>query len=66
VAEETYTGDWELVETTGGVRQYRQRVFGGWLVFCQVDENASMTFLPDPNGEWNPPVKQGRKGGGYY
>jgi hypothetical protein len=59
-----WQGDWELVETGGTtLHQFRQRVPGGWLVMCAMNETASMTFLPDAAYVWNPPIKQSRKKG---
>ncbi len=31
---------------------YRLEVPGGWLVYKHGDKEYTMTFLPDPNGEW--------------
>lgn len=60
--EKTYPGTWEMVDSSGAsIRQFRQRVVGGWLVVCTVDEQSTSLFVPDPNGEWDPPIKQGRK-----
>jgi hypothetical protein len=63
--ESKYTGEWELVETQTGaaIQQFRQRVPGGWLVLCASGGSTTMVHLPDPTGEWNPPLKQSRKKG---
>lgn len=59
-----FTGEWELVEATGSLfQQFRQRVPGGWLVVVAMGDSPSMSYLPDPQGEWNPPIKQSRKKG---
>ena len=59
-----WPGDWELIETGGtSLQQFRQRVPGGWLVMCAWSDSSTMTFLPDPAGEWSPPIKQSRKKG---
>ncbi|RMG19008.1 MAG: hypothetical protein D6731_00640 [Planctomycetota bacterium] len=61
------TAEWELVDGSGAsIRQYRQRVPGGWLVVLQLDEQVSSCFLPDPEHAWRPPLKQGRKKGGFF
>ncbi|MBX3472211.1 MAG: hypothetical protein KF878_35615 [Planctomycetes bacterium] len=63
-SKQAWPGDWELVETGGtSMQQFRQRVPGGWLVLCAMGDTSSMTFLPDPQGEWAPPLKQSRKKG---
>jgi hypothetical protein len=64
MTEKQWPGEWELVETGGGLQQqFRQKVPGGWLVMCMIADSSSMTFLPDPSHEWNPPIKQSRKRG---
>jgi len=56
-----HPGEWELIEDTGsGIRQFRQRVHGGWLVLVAFEEASSATFLPDPDWAWSPPIKQSR------
>lgn len=61
-----HKGEWELVDETGsGVRQFRQRVPGGWLVLVSLDGQTGVTFLPDPDHEWDPPIKRSRKRGFY-
>ena len=32
---------------------YRAKVPGGWLVDCRVVEGGGLTFVPDPNHEWD-------------
>ena len=66
--EHTYTGEWEMVNSTGSdIRQFRQKVPGGWLVMCTSGESSSSSYLPDPGWTWDPPIKQGRKkGAGFY
>jgi hypothetical protein len=33
---------------------YRAKVPGGWLVrIWRADEGVGLTFVPDPNHEWN-------------
>ncbi len=64
---ESFSAEWELVEATGApVRQFRQKVAGGWLVVCAVEDTASAVFLPDPDYSWQPPIKQSRKRQGYF
>lgn len=60
----TWPGDWDLIDSggsTGGVIQTRQKVPGGWLVMCANTGQMTLTFFPDPQHEWNPPLKQSRK-----
>lgn len=65
--EPTHPAEWELVEGTGsGIRQFRQRVFGGWLVLVALEDNATMTYLPDPDWKWAPPIKETRKRSDYF
>ena len=65
--EETYSAEWEMVDSgQAQIRQFRQRVPGGWIVLCNMEESTATTFVPDPDGRWTPPLKQGRKKGGYY
>jgi len=66
--EQTYTAEWEMVNSTGSnIRQFRQKVPGGWLVVCSMDESTASTFIADAGHTWDPPIKQGRKkGGGFY
>ncbi|MCA8921095.1 MAG: hypothetical protein KDD82_04760 [Planctomycetes bacterium] len=62
-----YPGEWEMVEDTGaGIRQFRQRVHGGWLVLVSIEETSSTVFLPDPTHAWNPPIKQTRKRSDFF
>lgn len=62
---EKYTGEWELIDSGTGstIQQFRQRVPGGWLVLCGMNSGTTMTFLPDADGSWDPPLKQSRKKG---
>ena len=51
---------WEQVTTNGGPDLVkRAKVPGGWLIWAQYEEAvvgvymAGLTFVPDPNHEWN-------------
>ena len=62
-----FTGEWDMIDgTMPSIRQFRQAVPGGWLVLCATDEGSSTTYLPDPNGEWQPPLKQSRKKSDFF
>ncbi len=62
-----HPGEWELVDGTGsGIRQFRQRVVGGWLVLVALEESNSLAFVPDPDGAWKPPIKQSIKRDGFF
>ena len=62
-----HPGEWELIEGTGsGIRQFRQRVQGGWLVLIALEESNSTVFLPDPAHAWNPPIKVSRKRSDFF
>ncbi len=62
---EKYTAEWELIDSATGatIQQFRQRVPGGWLVLCAMGAGTAMVHLPDPDGSWDPPLKQSRKKG---
>lgn len=62
-----WPGDWELVDmgstTAAGMLQMRQKVPGGWLVLVVASgtgAGSALTFLPDANHAWAPPLKQTR------
>lgn len=62
MGEQQWPGEWELVEGPGaGIQQMRQKVPGGWLVLVSMGNGVTMSHLPDPAWEWNPPIKQSRK-----
>lgn len=54
------TLEWELIDNIGDGRPQklsRAKVFGGWLINTVPNASvggAGLTFLPDPNHEWNP------------
>jgi hypothetical protein len=61
-ADQTYTAEWDMIESSGAaIRQFRQKVVGGWLVVCSMEDKSTALFLADPDWSWNPPVKVGRK-----
>jgi len=65
--EPQHPGEWELVEGTGsGIRQFRQRIAGGWLVLVALEESNSLAFVPDPAGDWRPPIKESRKRNDFF
>ena len=67
--DKVYSGEWQLVDATGAqmISLFRQKVPGGWLVMCGMNETAASSFVPDADWSWDPPIKQGRKkGGGFY
>lgn len=35
------------------IKFYRSMVPGGWLVFCRGSSEGGMTFIPDPNHQWD-------------
>lgn len=51
---------WERIE--GGFfssrEVYRAKVPGGWLVACHINLGGGVTFVPDPDHEWNVEAKQ--------
>ena len=44
--------NWEKVDTADP-RMYRAKVPGGWLVMIVWGNEASITFYPDPDHEWD-------------
>lgn len=65
--DEIKSGEWQMVDSEGAqISLFRQRVPGGWLVVCSMNETATSSFVPDPDGSWDPPIKQGRKKGGSF
>jgi len=50
--------EWEKVKVKSWLNAMRRaKVPGGWLVWIQEGFAGGLTFLPDPNYEWNPEVK---------
>ncbi len=50
------TGNWEQVLGTRP-KLLRLRVPGGWLVTVSGGASYPVTFYPDPEHTWNPPIK---------
>ena len=49
--EQNYTAEWEMINSSGSnIRQFRQKVPGGWLVVCSMDESATSTFIARATG----------------
>ena len=40
-------------ETLSDARISRAKIFGGWLVRYDITGKFSITFVPDPNHEWD-------------
>lgn len=49
-------GNWELVAGTRP-KLLRLKVPGGWLVTVSGGASYPVTFYPDPEHAWNPPIK---------
>ena len=46
---------WEQIKVERrfyGTTVLRAPVFGGWLVSTQISDGNGLTFIPDPNHEW--------------
>jgi hypothetical protein len=44
---------WEMIEAEPSYRKIeRTKVPGGWLVRMEVGDGGGITFVPDPNHEW--------------
>jgi len=44
---------WERIEAEPSYRKIeRAKVPGGWLIRMEVGESGGITFVPDPNHEW--------------
>ena len=50
------SGAWEHVRGTRP-KVLRLKVPGGWLVTVTGGLSYPVTFYPDPDHQWNPPVK---------
>jgi hypothetical protein len=45
--------EWEMVEAEPSYRKIeRAKVPGGWLIRMEVGNSGGITFVPDPNYEW--------------
>jgi hypothetical protein len=55
--DDQHGGTWERVHGTRP-RVLRLRVPGGWLVTVSGGLSYPVTFYPDPDHKWNPPIKQ--------
>jgi hypothetical protein len=53
---EKHSATWEIVAKSKP-RIYRLNVPGGWLVTVSGGLSFPVTFYPDPEHEWNPPIK---------
>ncbi len=53
---EKHSGTWEIVHKSSP-RLLRLKVPGGWLVTISGGFSPPITFYPDPEHEWNPPIK---------
>jgi hypothetical protein len=63
-AKPEFTGEWEMIDgSMPSIRQFRQRIPGGWLVLCAMEESTAMVIVPDATSDWTPPIKQSRKRG---
>jgi hypothetical protein len=51
------SGTWERVDGTRP-RVNRLKVPGGWLVSVFGGFSYPVTFYPDPDHKWNPPIKR--------
>jgi len=51
------SGTWEHVVGTRP-KTLRLSVPGGWLVTITGGFSYPVTFYPDPDHKWNPPIKQ--------
>ena len=68
-APQTCDATWQLVESSGApVQEFRQPVPGGWLVLVlpKAGGASCLSFLPDPEGAWSPPIKTNRSKRGFY
>jgi hypothetical protein len=54
---ELHSSTWERVDGRGP-RTMRLKVPGGWLVTILGGFSPAATFYPDPEHEWNPPIKK--------
>jgi hypothetical protein len=48
--------NWETLQNgirLEGYDLYRAKVPGGWLIYIDRVEHSGLTFLPDPNHEWD-------------
>ena len=52
-----HSGTWEHVRGTKP-KVLRLKVPGGWLVTIHGGFSYPVTFYPDPDHKWNPPIKQ--------
>ena len=44
---------WEMVDADPSYRKIeRAKVPGGWLIRMEVGDSGGITFVPDPNHEW--------------
>ena len=55
--DQMHSGTWEHV-LGERPRILRVRVPGGWLVTITGGLSYPVTFYPDPDHQWNPPVKR--------
>ena len=51
-----HSGKWEQVRGTRP-KVLRLNVPGGWLVTVAGGYSYPVTFYPDPDHKWNPPIK---------
>lgn len=62
-----HSAEWEMTDgSMSMIRQFRQRVPGGWLVLHVAENGSSSVFLPDPDHSWNPPIKVSRKRNDFF
>ena len=53
---------WEVLDVGRGASTRRLKVPGGWLVQVLAGTGVAVTFYPDAEHQWNPPIKKPRKG----
>ena len=56
MSAETHSGNWEQIDGTRP-KLLRLSVPGGWLVTVSGGASYPVTFYPDPEHAWNPPIK---------
>jgi hypothetical protein len=52
-----HSGTWERVHGTRP-KVLRLKAPGGWLVTVSGGLSYPVTFYPDPDHKWNPPIKR--------